>query len=517
MERNFDLPAVAVACSMADAVLPALVADQLPGVDVLFLETGYHFPETYATRDEVAANLRVNVVDVLPENTVEQQDRLLGKDLFARDAAQCCALRKVAPLRRTLAGYELWFTGVRRDEAPTRTNTPLVTWDEANGLVKVNPVAAWSFDQLVAVLRRQPPSRQPAAFPGLPVHWLPALHPQGGARRRPPRRPLGRNRQDRMRTTRMSTFPTEETTQVTDAAASTRLSSLDTLESEAIHIIREVVAEFEKPALLFSGGKDSVVMLHLATKAFWPGKVPFPVLHVDTGHNFPEVIEFRDRTVERLGLKLVVGSVQEFIDRGELAERADGTRNPLQTVPLLDAIQRNKFDAVFGGGRRDEDKARAKERILSLRDEFGQWDPRNQRPELWNLYNGRHTVGQHVRAFPISNWTELDVWRYIERENIELPGLYYAHDREVFARDGMWRAVGEVSQPRRTRKSSPRRSATAPWGTCPAPAPWNRTPPPCATSCIEVAASTITERGATRADDRISEAAMEDRKKDGYF
>ena len=183
VERNFDLPAVAVACSMADAVLPALVADQIPGVDVLFLETGYHFPETYATRDEVAANLRVNVVDVLPENTVEQQDRLLGKDLFARDAAQCCALRKVAPLRRTLAGYELWFTGVRRDEAPTRTNTPLVTWDEANGLVKVNPVAAWTLRPAGAVLRRQPPSRQPAAFPGLPVHWLPALHPQGGARR----------------------------------------------------------------------------------------------------------------------------------------------------------------------------------------------------------------------------------------------------------------------------------------------------------------------------------------------
>ncbi|GAP57264.1 sulfate adenylyltransferase subunit 2 [Arthrobacter sp. Hiyo1] len=215
-----------------------------------------------------------------------------------------------------------------------------------------------------------------------------------------------------------------ETPTAAQALRSARLSSLDTLESEAIHIIREVVAEFEKPALLFSGGKDSVVMLHLATKAFWPGKVPFPVLHVDTGHNFPEVIDFRDRTVERLGLKLVVGSVQEFIDRGELAERADGTRNPLQTVPLLDAIQRNKFDAVFGGGRRDEDKARAKERILSLRDEFGQWDPRNQRPELWNLYNGRHTVGQHVRAFPISNWTELDVWRYIEREGIELPGPF---------------------------------------------------------------------------------------------
>jgi sulfate adenylyltransferase subunit 2 len=296
-----------------------------------------------------------------------------------------------------------------------------------------------------------------------------------------------------------------------------RLSSLDTLESEAIHIIREVVAEFEKPALLFSGGKDSVVMLHLATKAFWPGKVPFPVLHVDTGHNFPEVIDFRDRTVERLGLKLVVGSVQEFIDRGELAERADGTRNPLQTVPLLDAIQRNKFDAVFGGGRRDEDKARAKERILSLRDEFGQWDPRNQRPELWNLYNGRHTVGQHVRAFPISNWTELDVWRYIERENIELPGLYYAHDREVFARDGMWRAVGEVSQPRPDEEVITKTVRYRTVGDMSCTGAVESAAATVRDVVIEVAASTITERGATRADDRISEAAMEDRKKDGYF
>ncbi|TQJ60039.1 sulfate adenylyltransferase subunit 2 [Arthrobacter sp. SLBN-83] len=301
------------------------------------------------------------------------------------------------------------------------------------------------------------------------------------------------------------------------ALQGTRLSSLDTLESEAIHIIREVVAEFEKPALLFSGGKDSVVMLHLATKAFWPGKVPFPVLHVDTGHNFPEVIDFRDRTVERLGLKLVVGSVQEFIDRGELAERADGTRNPLQTVPLLDAIQQNKFDAVFGGGRRDEDKARAKERILSLRDEFGQWDPRNQRPELWNLYNGRHTVGQHVRAFPISNWTELDIWRYIERENIELPGLYYAHEREVFARDGMWRAVGEVSQPRDGEEVITKTVRYRTVGDMSCTGAVESNAYTVSDVVVEVAASTLTERGATRADDRISEAAMEDRKKDGYF
>ncbi|MDQ6752588.1 MAG: sulfate adenylyltransferase subunit CysD [Actinomycetota bacterium] len=301
------------------------------------------------------------------------------------------------------------------------------------------------------------------------------------------------------------------------ATQSSRITSLDLLESEAIHIIREVVAEFERPALLFSGGKDSVVMLHLATKAFWPGRVPFPVLHVDTGHNFPEVIEFRDRTVERLGLRLIVGSVQEYIDRGELAERPDGTRNPLQTVPLLDTINAHRFDAVFGGGRRDEDKARAKERILSLRDEFGQWDPRNQRPELWNLYNGRHTVGQHVRAFPISNWTELDVWRYIEREGIDLPGLYYSHDREVFSRDGMWRAVGEVSRPRPEEQVVTKTVRYRTVGDMSCTGAVASAAATVSDVVREVAASTLTERGATRADDRISEAAMEDRKKDGYF
>ena len=303
----------------------------------------------------------------------------------------------------------------------------------------------------------------------------------------------------------------------TVADPTTTLSTLDLLEAEGIHIIREVVAEFERPVLLFSGGKDSVVMLHLALKAFWPGPVPFPVLHVDTGHNFPEVIEYRDRVVAQHGLRLVVASVQDYIDDGRLLERADGTRNPLQTQPLLDAIGDNRFDAVFGGGRRDEEKARAKERVVSLRDEFGQWDPRNQRPELWTLYNPRHRPGEHVRVFPLSNWTELDVWRYIEAEGIELPDLYYAHDREVFERDGMWLAVGEVSEPRDGEEVTTLQVRYRTVGDMSCTGAVVSDARTVADVIAEVAATRITERGATRADDRLTEAAMEDRKKEGYF
>ncbi len=295
------------------------------------------------------------------------------------------------------------------------------------------------------------------------------------------------------------------------------LSNLDLLESEAIHVIREVAAEFERPVLLFSGGKDSVTVLHLATKAFWPARVPFSLLHVDTGHNFPEVLAFRDETVARLGLRLEVVRVQDYIDDGRLHERADATRNPLQTTPLLDGIAAGRHDAVFGGARRDEDKARAKERIFSLRDRFGQWDPRNQRPELWNLYNGRHTVGQHVRVFPISNWTELDVWNYIEREAIELPGLYYAHERDVYRRDGMWRAVGPVSQPDPHETVERRVVRYRTVGDMSCTGAVESDAATVREVVREVTQSTITERGATRADDRISEAAMEDRKRDGYF
>lgn len=296
-----------------------------------------------------------------------------------------------------------------------------------------------------------------------------------------------------------------------------RLSTLDALESEGIHIIREAVGAARKPVLLFSGGKDSVVVLHLATKAFWPGRVPFELLHVDTGHNFDEVLEFRDRTVEQLGLRLQVASVQEYIDAGRLRERPDGTRNPLQTVPLLDAIASHKYDVVFGGARRDEEKARAKERVVSLRDEFGQWDPRNQRPELWNLYNPKHLPGQHVRVFPLSNWTELDVWRYIERENIALPSLYFAHERQVFARDGMWLTPHPAVT---VREDDAVVTKTVRYRTVGDASCTGAVESPAVTLeevIAEVAATRITERGATRADDRMSEAAMEDRKKEGYF
>ncbi|GCD20627.1 sulfate adenylyltransferase [Cellulomonas algicola] len=314
---------------------------------------------------------------------------------------------------------------------------------------------------------------------------------------------------------------TEATAPPTAAAPSQRptqrLTQLDALESEAIHVMREVAGEFERPVLLFSGGKDSIVMLHLARKAFWPAPVPFAVMHVDTGHNFPEVIAYRDATVEEHGLRLVVASVQDAIDDGRVVERPDGSRNPLQTVPLLDGITAHRFDAVFGGGRRDEEKARAKERMFSLRDEFGQWDPRRQRPELWDLYNGRHKPGEHVRVFPLSNWTELDVWRYIERERIELPSIYYAHEREVFLRDGMWLAPGEWGGPRTGETLETRTVRYRTVGDMSCTGAVESTAATVADVIEEVAVSRLTERGATRADDRASEAAMEDRKREGYF
>jgi sulfate adenylyltransferase subunit 2 len=296
------------------------------------------------------------------------------------------------------------------------------------------------------------------------------------------------------------------------------LSHLDTIEAEAIHVMREVVAEFERPVLLCSGGKDSLVMVHVAEKAFWPCKLPFPIMHVDTGLNFPEVIEFRDRLVADLGCKLVVASVQESIDQGRVQEQTGprASRNRLQITTLLDGIEDNRFDSVFGGGRRDEEKARAKERFYSHRDDFGQWDPKGQRPELWNLYNGRHRAGEHFRIFPISNWTELDVWQYIEREKIALPSIYFAHDRMVFERDGMLLAADFAEMMEREEAFSARvRYRTL--GDANITGAVESEADTIEKIVAEVAATRITERGATRADDRTSEAAMEDRKKEGYF
>ena len=296
-------------------------------------------------------------------------------------------------------------------------------------------------------------------------------------------------------------------------------SSLSGLIDESVTIIREVAAEFERPVLLFSGGKDSVVMLHLAVRAFAPARIPFPVMHIDTGHNFSEVIEFRDRCVAEMGVQLIVGSVQASIDAGRMAYVSGprASRNPLQTVTLLDSIAEHKFDAVFGGARRDEERARAKERVYSHRDSFGQWDPKNQRPELWGIYNGRHNKGEHFRVFPISNWTELDIWTFIAEQNIDLPSIYYAHRRPVFRRDNMWMAVTDFLQPEPNEVVEEQlvRFRTVGDATC--------------TAAIESSASTVddiiaetsvarvTERGATRADDRMSEAGMEDRKRTGYF
>jgi sulfate adenylyltransferase subunit 2 len=297
------------------------------------------------------------------------------------------------------------------------------------------------------------------------------------------------------------------------------LSQLDVLEAESIHVIREVAAEFERPVLLFSGGKDSIVMLALAERAFAPARIPFPVMHVDTGHNFPEVVEFRDHRVAEVGARLIVASVQDSIDAGRVTEETGrwASRNRLQTTTLLDAINEHRFDAVFGGARRDEEKARAKERVFSFRDEFGQWDPKNQRPELWSLYNTRILRDEHIRVFPISNWTELDVWGYIARENLEIPSIYYAHTRSVFERDGILLADSPVV-PRGDDEpvfDASVRYRTVGDMTCTGAV--ESTASTVAEVIAEVAVTRITERGQTRADDRTSEAAMEDRKREGYF
>ena len=296
-----------------------------------------------------------------------------------------------------------------------------------------------------------------------------------------------------------------------------RLTHLQALEAESIHIFREVAAELERPALMFSGGKDSIVMLRLAEKAFWPARIPFPVLHVDTGLNFHEVIAFRDRRAEQLKVELIVASVPDAIERGMVRPEPNGSRNRIQTPVLLEAVEKHRFTALFGGARRDEEKSRAKERVFSFRDEFGQWDPKTQRPELWNLYNGRIHVGESIRVFPLSNWTELDVWRYIGAEGLEIPELYLAKEREVVERDGMLYATNEFVSPRDGEPLSTERVRYRTMGDANLTAAVRSEADTIDKIVAEVEVTRLTERGATRGDDRVSEAAMEDRKKEGYF
>ena len=307
------------------------------------------------------------------------------------------------------------------------------------------------------------------------------------------------------------------TTTMTSTATTPLSPHLKDLENESIHILREVAGQCDRVALLFSGGKDSVVVFELARRAFAPAAVPFELLHVDTGHNFPEVIEFRDRLVEQTGARLRVAAVQDWIDRGDVVERPDGTRNPLQTIPLVDTINEVGYGAVLGGARRDEERARAKERVFSVRDSFGGWDPRRQRPELWNLYNGEQLPGENIRVFPISNWTEADVWEYIGARDIQLPPIYFAHEREVFQRDGMWLTAGEWGGPRDGETVQFKRVRYRTVGDMSCTGAVLSNAATVDEVIAEIAASRLTERGATRADDRLSESAMEDRKKEGYF
>lgn len=304
---------------------------------------------------------------------------------------------------------------------------------------------------------------------------------------------------------------------VRGARVKRNLTQLQTLESEAIYIIREIVAEVEYPSMLFSGGKDSIVMLHLAAKAFAPAAIPFPLMHIDTGHNFPEVLAFRDRCVEKYRVSLIVGSVQDAIDRGVAFEEANGSRNRSQTPVLLETAAKHGFNALMGGARRDEEKARAKERIFSFRDEFGQWDPKNQRPELWDIFNAQVHPGESIRVFPLSNWTELDVWDYIAQERIEVPAIYYAHQRTVFERNGMWFAANEFCRPKESEPTSRQTVRYRTVGDATLTAAVLSDADTVEKIVEEICVTRITERGATRGDDKVSEAAMEDRKKEGYF
>jgi sulfate adenylyltransferase subunit 2 len=485
-------------------------------VRIVTIDTGVLFEETMQTWKafEERFGVKIEVFDASSE----------GEPWSGPE--HCCSAAKVAALERALQDAEGWITGIRREQGPTRASAELIECDEARGLWKYNPLAYWTDKDIWRRIHERE----------LPYH---PLHDQGyeSIGCAPCTRP-GAGRDGRWAGSEKTECGLHETPLGAVAVAEPpptptpaprgarahssprpQLSHLAALESEAIHVMREVAAELERPVLLFSGGKDSIVLLRLAEKAFRPGPFPFPLMHVDTGHNFPEVIEFRDRRVAELGERLIIASVQESIDNGRVVEETGprASRNQLQTVTLLDAIAEHGFDAAFGGARRDEERARAKERIFSFRDDFGQWDPKRQRPELWNLYNGRIKKGENVRVFPISNWTELDVWEYIDAEGLEVPSIYFAHERPVFRRDGMlyaWREGAELIDGEEVFGETVRYRTVGDMSCTGGVVSGAST---LREVVAEIAATRITERGETRADDRVSEAAMEDRKKAGYF
>ncbi len=483
-------------------------------IRIFTLDTGRLFPETYATWTRTLEHYGLPIDVYAPDNTALQNlVSQKGPDSFyasVENRKECCHIRKVEPLQRALLGQKVWVTGIRAEQSANRQTMSALEWDPALGLFKFHPLFYWTLEELQSY-----PARPQVVRPTTLVHGM-LDHDRALIEFR---RVVGSNLQKGMRPA-----PFNRQQKTTHDCRSCFMNQpfdyLDHLEAQAIHILREAAGQFERPALLFSGGKDSIVLVKLAEKAFRPGKFPFPLIHIDTGHNFPEVLRFRDQLAERLGETLLVRHVEDTIRRQGLPDPGGKfpSRNALQTYTLLETIEELELDACIGGARRDEEKARAKERIFSIRDEFGQWDPKRQRPELWDLYNGHIRKGENVRVFPISNWTELDVWNYIRREKIALPYIYFAHERNcIRTPTGQLIAITEHIQldPDDDIVVRNVRFRTVGDATCTAAV--ESTATTLDGIIEEITTTNISERGATRLDDRISEAAMEDRKKNGYF
>ncbi len=526
-----------------DMVVIDLIAKHRLPIRIFTLDTGRLPEETHALIDRVRERYGVAIDVYAPDERLLQRFvREHGVNAFYRSVdlrKACCGVRKSEPLTRALVAKGAWITGLRRAQSVTRTEIAVEEFDQAHGLPKFNPLADWSDDDVWTYLRAQRRAVQRAARSRLSVDRLRAVYARGPARRGRPRRALvvgSARAQGVWLAPAPDSAGHEGCRTVCDDGdgvsrgltrvrpwSGTGLPPADAdhlgwLESEAIHILREVAGQCRSPALLFSGGKDSLVLLRLAEKAFRPGRFPFPLLHIDTGHNFPEVIAFRDRRAAELGETLIVRSVEDSIAAGRVVLRHPAeSRNAHQSVTLLDAIAEFGFDACIGGARRDEEKARAKERIFSFRDAFGQWDPKQQRPELWNLYNARTHPGENVRVFPISNWTELDVWQYIARERLEVPSIYLAHVRPVIRRAAALVPVTALTPPRDGERVEDLSVRFRTVGDITCTAPVASTAATIDAIIVETAATTITERGATRLDDQTHDASMELRKKAGYF